>query len=128
MADQNTEAQPEAEAAASANANANEYDNGPVIIKWAITGNHDQECDVTLFVGDYDHPIAENTMSPGDTNWDTGQHEMSGVKCSASFALQVPTPGQHGQLQLETLEWANEKTHTSNRISNQLLATWKFKP
>jgi len=102
------------------------YDKGPVTIKWWVplpSPAPDGACKVELWFESA--KVASNTMSPGDTNWDTGRHEASHSWCEASFELQVATPGQEGQLDLKSLTWCQEPGGT-NHTTNQLLGTWPY--
>ena len=98
-----------------------EYDSGPVSIKWSISGTNYSKCKIdVLFNTDL---MAENTLSPDNVNWDTGQHQASDGSLDASFSMQVPTAGQEGQLTLQKLVW-EQSGGGSEEVDNRLLATW----
>jgi hypothetical protein len=98
------------------------YDKGPVSITWATKDPHNTSVHVEVeFEGSR---VASNTMSPGDTNWDTGRHEAADSWCQASFDLQIPTRGQEGQLELVELVWCQEGS--TNKVTNQLLDSWEY--
>jgi hypothetical protein len=127
MSDQSTtsDAQQGAAAEQSSQTQQGTYYKGPVTINWQAFGPHNAQCKVQLeFEGAL---VASNTLSPGDTNWDTGRHEASDSWCEASFELQVPTPGQEGQLDLRSLVWMQDPGGT-NKTTNQLLGVWDYAP
>ncbi|MDQ3741057.1 MAG: hypothetical protein M3320_07995 [Actinomycetota bacterium] len=99
------------------------YSKGPVTISWSVSGTNNESCSVQVeFEGSL---VASNTLSPGDTNWDTGRHDGSNGWCSAAFQLQVPTPGQQGQLELKSLIWEQDPGGT-NKTTNQILDYWSY--
>lgn len=100
------------------------YDKGPVSIIWKVTGEHDASVHVELQMDT--QRVASNTLSPGDTDWNTGRHEGSDGWCEAAFTFQVPTRGQEGQLELVKLTWVQGQGGDENTTTNQLLATWPY--
>jgi hypothetical protein len=97
------------------------YDKGPVSIGWSISGAGYANCKVTVtFETDL---VAENTLSPNDTNWDTGKHSSSDGWVEAAFTMQVPTAGQDGQLTLTSLTW-EQGGQGENSVTNEILADW----
>ena len=98
------------------------YDKGPVSITWQPSGEQNTSCSVHVeFEGSL---IAANTLSPGDTTWETGRRESDDGWCEAAFDLQVPTPGQEGQLNLVSLVWVEDAGGAEDKVDNQLLASW----
>jgi hypothetical protein len=91
-----------------------QYDEGPVSIEWSPQGASAQ---VEVYLDK--EPVASKTLSPDDTNWDTGRQASSDSWCEASFEL------HEGQLNLVKLTWAQGEGGDENTTTNQLLASWQ---
>jgi hypothetical protein len=111
--------------AASADAaHAKSYDKGPVSIEWATKQGDPTSVHVEVSLSG--QRVASNSLSPGDTNWNTGRHEGSDGYVEAEFDFQVPTRGQEGQLELVRLVWNQGESGDENITTNQLLDSWEY--
>jgi hypothetical protein len=91
------------------------YDQGPVSILWSMQG-----ASVQVEVLFDTQPVTANTLSPEDTEWDTGRQESSGGWCEATFELAA------GQLNLVRLTWVEGEGGEENTSTGVLLASWPF--
>ncbi len=98
-----------------------DYEKGPLSVKWTISGEGFVNCHVEVRFNTM--LVAASTLSPGDTNWNTGKHVTSDGWVSAAFQLQVPTAGQEGQLEAVELAWEQNK-QGEQVLKNILLAQW----
>jgi hypothetical protein len=104
-------------------ANKGRWANGPVTIDWRVQGEHNS--DVAIVMSFESTSVGKNTLSPGNTNWRTGRHSNRNSWVQAEFDLQVPTPGQNGQLELLSLEW-EQNGPPQQAIKNLMLERWSY--